>query len=190
MFWMSLQFFRSQSQLGEEFHHFLCKRRQCTKSYRDVGTLDPIAVFPTPIDSDHRSVDKIWGMYMIDCLFVGHLALVVILQSLLCGKSVVRPMDFQRQVKLHPTKFFLSMKTLKLIQSLSYKFIWESTWSLMERHCIPAFRGRSKPQMVHQKQLAVSIKRVSRIWNHEGVWASWMHKRYIKNLVISLVSPR
>lgn len=82
----------------------------------------------------------------------------------------------------------LPTKTLKLLQSLSHRFIWgnlrEETWSDI---ALPCSKGGLSLKCYFDQQLVVAIERVGRIWSHSDVWARWMRDRYARQQELACI---
>lgn len=85
----------------------------------------------------------------------------------------------------------LPSKTLRLIMSLTYQFIWgshkevvclDSTYPCRES-CLDLWR-------YEELQQASLIERVGRLWESDDVWATWIRRRYVDGKSLATIDKR
>lgn len=80
---------------------------------------------------------------------------------------------------------------LETIQSIAYRFIWGAQKKVVWRSMI---RTKSQGEMgvrdFRTTQLAAIVERACRMWEGDGIWSSWMSKRYIKERPLQSIEQR
>lgn len=80
---------------------------------------------------------------------------------------------------------------LEAIQSITYRFICGTQKEVAWRSMIRAkSQGGMGVRDFKTTQLAAIVERVCRMWEGDGIWSSWMGKRYIKERPLQMIEQK
>lgn len=80
---------------------------------------------------------------------------------------------------------------LETIQSITYKFIWGAQREVLWQSMIRAKnQGGMGVRDFKATQLAATVERACRMWEGDGIWSSWMGRRYIKERPLNIIEQK
>lgn len=80
------------------------------------------------------------------------------------------------------------LAALSTTQSITYKFIWSSQREVVWKNMIkPRQQGGIGVRDYRATQIAAIVDLACRMWEGDGIWSSWMSKRYIKERPIHII---
>lgn len=98
--------------------------------------------------------------------------------------------DFKGKFQYLVQSNFMPKHTLQIIRSITYQFFWgkqkEIAWKMMTRPREGGLRIRDYEDI----QQTITINRIGRLWQENGIWAMWMCDRYIKNRELDDINRR
>lgn len=108
-----------------------------------------------------------------------------------------RKLSYSVQIKLVQWVFYgkfnypmqgcsIPLKALSKIQSISYNFIQDSQRQVTQKDMIlPRMEGGVGLRNLEELHISVAIKRATRAWSHDEIWAQWIQRHYFHNQYIA-----